>query len=508
MYKEVDLGKDLMRLDFSDRNVVSIERVVRVESFSEFFGIENMPVLFSQQCCQFVEAVECNVISADIILSEINGFFKRNMDKFRQNKIDIGYFQTVFANSRLMQTVWEILNNEMEQIGLLKEAYLFLARLSYISDEFIDFFLAEDIVSVIIEAFIQNRVPEQYLCNEYASMALLNILTRYHTKDATYEHIIPLFTDLSHVLLSKYSVPRARVVTLGYVIALNTEDERLYSFLIHFFVANVDDDTCRLIATAMAHILKRCPAMLAMSSNIINTLLEMQNHACNSVKIMEAGGAVLKAAAAALLAAETDEARDSIVNSLSIQLLERLRGLANEKPSFFEPALEFIAVVMPCSFVAAVFGFYGGSEVGFLETVVIPRLKSGTLQEKLGCLKLLDRIVDVFPGSRLSIYDDVELFDVFTEILECSESALWLHTVSLLEKVLRDNARFESRHRVFLEEFFAREELIQAVKELIRCAPNEVKIRCRAIMRIPQILEIPIQEIGDVCEAYWEQDDI
>ena len=47
MYKEVDLGKDLMRLDFSDRNVVSIERVVRVESFSEFFGIENMPVLFS-----------------------------------------------------------------------------------------------------------------------------------------------------------------------------------------------------------------------------------------------------------------------------------------------------------------------------------------------------------------------------------------------------------------------------------------------------------------------------
>lgn len=507
MYKEVDLGSDLMRLDFADRNVVSIERIVRVESFSEFFGIENMPDFFAQQCCQFVEAVECNIISADIILSEINGFFKRNVEEFRRNKIDIGYFQTVFANSRLMQTVWEILNNEMEQIGLLKEVYLFLARLSFISDELIDFFLAEDIVSVIIDAFIQNRVPEQYRCNEYASMALMNILTRYHTKDATYERIIPRFTALSHVLLSKYIVPRARVVTLGYLIALNTNDARLYSFLIHFFVANVDDETCRLIATAMAHILKKCPRMLSMSSNIINILLEKQNHACISVKIKEAGGAVLKAAAAALLAAKTDDARDSIMNSLPIQMLERLRDLENEKPSFFEPALEFIAVVMPGSFVAAVFDFYGG-EVDFLETVVIPRLKSGTLQEKLGCLKLLDRIVDVFPGSRLSIYDDVELFDVFTEILECSESALLVHMVSLLEKVLKDNARFEGRHRVFLGEFFAREELIQAIKELIRSGPNELRMRCRGIMRIPQILEIPVQEMGDVCEAYWEQDDI
>ena len=506
MYKEADPARDLLRLELRvDPDVHGVSKIVGVGDFSEFFGIDAFPDVFAGRCREFVEALNEDSQIADIKLREVAMFFEENKEKMKKNKVDLGYFKRVFSDTGLMGAVWDLVNKGSEYDCLMKEVFFFLATLSWMSDEFVDFFLEKDIVAAIADAFTTKRVPEQYPCNEYASMALRNILTRYHMKDATYEHIIPCFSNLCHVLLETYRVERKRVVGIGYLIAVNTTDPLVYPLLIEFFVGNVSSETCCHIATAMAYMLKRRPEILKMSSNVINMLLEMQNQACQSEDIRNASGAVLKAATAALYAAESDAVRDSIARSVPVEIV--LAGLSGEA-KFFEPALEFVAAIMPSDFTNFLFDeFYNSSDVDFLETVVIRRLDPGNLQEKLGCLKFLDNAVDVFPSCKLALYDNLDLLDSYLEILECGQVALIEHLISLLFKILRDDKRFESSHGSFLREFFAHQEIIQAIHDIIKIAPIGVANSCRKILRIPQILEIPVQELGDVCEAYLAQYD-
>ena len=506
MYKEADPTRDLLRLELRvDADAFGVSKIVGVGDFSDFFGIDGFPYVFAARCREFVEALNEDSKIADIKLKDVTAFFDENKETMRRNKVDLGYFKRVFCETGLMSAVWDLVNKGSEYDCLMKEVFFFLATLSWMSDEFVDFLLEKDIVCAIAEALINGRVPEQFPCNDYASMALRNILTRYHTKDATYEHIVPCFSNLCHVLLETYRVERRRVVGIGYLIAVNTTDPRVYPLLIEFFVGNVSSETCCHIATAMAYMLKRSPRILKMSSNVINMLLEMQNLACQSEEIRNASGAVLKAATAALYAADSDDARDSIARSVPIDIV--VAGLSGEA-KFFEPALEFVAAIMPSDLTNFLFDeFYKSSEVVFLETVVTRRLDRGNLQEKLGCLKFLDKAVDVFPSCKRALYENLELLDSYLEILECGQVALIEHLISILFKILRDDKRFEYSHGTFLREFFAHQEIIQAIQDIIKIAPLDVANGCRKILRIPQILEIPAQELGDVCEAYLAQYD-
>lgn len=429
-------------------------------------------------CSEFAQGVNrghsCTSIAS--YMREINRFLDRNVTQLRREKTSISYIQKSLVQTKLMHALWQVVIDETSSVCLLESCYYFIAKICFLSEDLITFIMQEDVISAIVMRLLHLGETITRSCVLSGFSSLLNILTKYSTKDET---VIQHF-DALMCLFETFGVEGQDIIKFTCLLAIRSGN-LITNSILDVFKSYISFETYNIIVCTTMEMAKQNPAVfgLVASTGSLQVILEMQQQKDSSDFIGNVSNVVLAIAQGSLLFTQSLHVKSLIEKSVPIGLLHAF--LESEDCAFFISAMELLRVLMPSKLLEKLLELYSNSSVCFLEKIVLTRLSDGTQTEKLCCLRFLLRAMDEIPEVRESLLTCREMIETYIDIFQSFDLVMCEYLIEMLMKLLVEPRSNRENFHNFLEEFF-QAGVIDSISELMASSPVELSQKCQNLL--------------------------